>query len=219
MPRITLAPPLRTEVKTTYTRKKKEGAGNNSHIPTPPTPVGGGVGGGGCYPGPASRTTVKDVLNLAKELSADDAKTLLAQLALANQTPSNSEARDVQMWSQAVYEGLVKAHGGSGAGVPGPLVVQRSVGSSSSWGPVFAFVKAAGFDRLKVVERQAVYHFLADLVIKHATWVSRERGAPLSARLVANCSVNVAALFDQNFPGYLKAGLAHMVARSLISRH
>lgn len=221
MPRTTLSQPVRSGTRKSYVRekeKKSAGAGNNHLTPHPPAPVGGGWGGGD-YPGPErSKPTITDVLASANQLSENDRKHLLAQLALANQQPSTNEVRDVQMWSVAVYEGLVAAQGGSGAGVPGPAVVQRTMSSSAAWAPVSEFMKAAGFDRLSSAERQGMYRFLAELVIKHATYVSRKGGAPLGPKLVGSCSANIAALFDQNFPGYLRAGLAHLVARSLVAR-
>lgn len=77
------------------------------------------------------------------------------------------------------------------------------------------FMADAKFDQLKVAERQSVYALLAQMVVTQAQAISRNGYAPLGPKLVANCSQNIAGLFDQNFPGYLRAGLAHIVARQL----
>ena len=73
----------------------------------------------------------------------------------------------------------------------------------------------AKLDKLAVPERQSVYNLLADLVVRHAHGISMRSAAPLSPKLVANCSNNVASIFDKAFPGYVRAGLAHIVARQL----
>lgn len=68
---------------------------------------------------------------------------------------------------------------------------------------------------LEVRQRQSFYGLLARLLVKHAHSIARHTGAPLSPRLVANCASAVAGIFESSFPGYLKAGLARVVARKM----
>lgn len=97
----------------------------------------------------------------------------------------------------------------------GPLIIKRVVGSTSQWRSVADFMQSAGFADLKVVERQSVYMLLADLLVKYAKGIARHSNVPLSPKLVGNCVANLAGVFDQSFPGYLEAGLAHVIVRRL----
>ncbi len=154
-------------------------------------------------------------MSAATKLSKADQQQLLAHLALMASGQDGDQVRDKDMWAAAVTTALVEANGGRPGGVPGQMIVKRSTASGTPWQAVWGFIESSGFSKLQVTERQSVYGLLASLVVKNAVYVSRETGAPLSPRLVANCSNNLAGLFDQAFPGYLRAGLAPIVARRL----
>lgn len=215
MARTLLAPPLRDGRATTTYVKKSKGAGNNP--PPPPIPFRGGEGRGVLPRAGTAEMKAEDVLSLANKLSPEQRKQLLASLALQEQTADPVKQRDVDMWAGAVYSGLVATNGGSPGGVPGPAVVKRILAAPSAWKPVDGFMEACKFDQLSVTERQSVYNLLADLVIKHAAQIAHRSKIPLSPKLIGTCSSNVASLFDLAFPGYMRAGLAHIVARRLIS--
>jgi hypothetical protein len=67
---------------------------------------------------------------------------------------------------------------------------------------------------LPVLERQQAYNLVAELLVQYAKVAARRSGAPMSPKLVANCSQNVAGVFDSAFPGYAASGLARMVVRA-----
>ncbi len=159
--------------------------------------------------------TVEGLLAAAEQLNAADRKTLLAHLALNEQTSSQGSGRDLDMWAQAVYEALVQAVGTEAGAGQGPALVKRSLGLPAAWAPVVAFMEASKLRSLTVTERQSVYALLAKMVVQNARFISRKSGAPLSAKLVGNCATHVASLFDNAFPGYVSSGLALIVARQL----
>lgn len=207
MRRHTLAPPERKPREGQVYRKEKEESQGTPPLPSPPFREGGGEG---VTPG-----VVSEIKKLTATLNPSQRATLLAELSLQATQSDNGSIRDLDMWSQSVYAALVGANGGLAGGVPGPAVVKRSLASSGTWSIVRGFMSDSKLDLLKVTERQSVYDMLAQMVVKNAVYVSRKSGAPLSPKLVANCSTNVASLFEQSFPGYVRSGLAHIVARRL----
>lgn len=210
MPRSQLARPLRSDKPRDEFVKETKSRGI-THPPTPPLPLGGGEGGGEL----PQHGAVAEIKKLAASLDPAARKQLLAELSLAASDADTGDVRDLDMWVQAVYWALVDANGGSAGAVPGPAIVKRALASSGGWSNVRGFMADAKFDQLKVAERQSVYALLAQMVVTQAQAIARNGYAPLGPKLVANCSQNIAGLFDQNFPGYLRAGLAHIVARQL----
>lgn len=71
---------------------------------------------------------------------------------------------------------------------------------------------------LRVVERQAVYNLLAELLVEHAGYVARKSGAPLGPKLIGQCTGSLPGVFEASFPGYLAAGLAPILARQMAPR-
>ena len=181
-----------------------------------PFPFRGGEEGG-AHPAVSGEVKLQELLALANKLPATEKQQLLDHLALQAQTTPVGSERDVDMWSVAIHEALQHALGAAGGALGGPILVKRVVGSPSSWKPVDAFMKASKMSDLQVRERQSVYGLLADLLVKHARYVARRSGAPLSPKLVGNCTGSISGVFDAAFPGYLEAGLAPIVARRLTS--
>lgn len=164
-----------------------------------------------------ARTHAREAGELAEQilkLSPKDRKELLDQLLLEQQLTERKADRDVDMWAAAVHRELVRRIGASDGGVIGITIVRKLVGTAVSWGSVETFMRASKLAELAVVERQRVYFMLAELLVRHALVVARRGGFPLSAKLVAQCTSNLAGVFEDAFPGYLEAGLAKMVARS-----
>lgn len=169
----------------------------------------------GELPSVAPAPTLAELERLAMSLGTKERKQLLAKLSLADADNDVGEKRDLDMWTEAVYAALLDANGGVGAGLPGPAVVKRALASSGAWSIVRGFMADAKLDVLSVTERQGVYNMLAELTVKHAHNVSMRSAAPLGPKLVANCSTNISSIFDKAFPGYVKAGLAPVIARQM----
>lgn len=210
--RSNLAPPLRTGNSSSsgFVRARPGEAGP----PPTPSPFKGEVGGGGLSPA-APAPTLEDLERLALNLGAADRRLLLAKLSLANTDADAGETRDLDMWTAAVYDALLATNGGTGGGLPGPAAVKRALAASGAWSIVRGFMADAKLDVLTVTERQGVYNMLAELTVKHAHHVSMRSQAPLGPKLVANCSTNISSIFDKAFPGYVKAGLAPVIARQM----
>jgi hypothetical protein len=221
MAKVMLTRPLRNQASYVGRGSNKDEQGTTT-LPTPP-PLKGEGGGWGAPRRIVVENEKKENLassvdldGLVESLTPTLRKELLAKLALATQIATvDGSPRDQDMWAQAVYEALAQAQGAGGGGMPGPMVVKRSLASTGAWGSVSRFMASSKMDSLKVTERQSVYMMLAKLVVDQARYVSRESGIPMSPKLVGNCATNVAGIFEQSFPGYLGSGLALMVARRL----
>lgn len=161
------------------------------------------------------KPTVEFILDLTNQLTVAENQRLLASLALKQQIGSKAGGRDLDMWAQAVYDGLVAELGHEAGSGVGPLLVKRTLAVPSAWAPVTAFMASSRLQEQSVTKRQAIYMLLATLVIKNARYLTQNSGAPMSAKLIGACASNVASLFDSAFPGYLKSGLAHVVATQL----
>lgn len=178
-------------------------------------------GGGGEGPSSATRiekTVVEELLEAADRLPPAARKQLLDHLALRSANTDLGDPRDVDMWAGAVYEALRRELGASGGSLGGPMTVKRAVGAASAFGFIRDFVADAGLADAAVMEKQSFYQLLARLLVSHAADVARHVGAPLSVKFVANNSVNVAAVFERSFPGYLRSGLVRIPLRALTRR-
>lgn len=148
------------------------------------------------------------LVELKKQLDA------LALVYQERQKPG-SQDRDVGLFSDAVHQKLDELLAGNITGNVGPLAIRELFRVPGTWGPILAFLERTGYVALPPAEKAVIYGFLADLVVRHAYSVSRRSRAPMSPKLVANCSGNLGSLFDREFPGYLRAGLAKLVAKRL----
>lgn len=202
MKKVILSRPLRSNV----------GEGPGKKVPPPPSKEGE-EGDLIFVPRPAKQkeSRLDYVQSLADELSLADKKALYEHLAL-DLMASGSEGRDVEMWTQAVYNALAAAIGTQGGGLAGPLAIKRLVAARSAWAPVEGFMRDAGLDELQVAHRQACYVLLAKLLVARAREVARHAGIPLSAKLVASNAGDIAAIVDRSFPSYVASGLFAAVA-------
>ncbi len=191
--------------------KRGRGVGGPKVPPTTPHPY---LGSGK----ESEKDAVSELLDLTSSLTSKQRRELLDRLSLAEHQQSG-EGRDLDMWLAAVQTVLVDAERRGMLPCPGLGVLRPMFGSRSSWAKVQEFMAAAKLDELKVIEKKPVYSLLARLAFDHAREVSRRSDAPLSAKLVANCASNVAALFDQEFPDYVASGLAKIVAKRLLAGH
>ena len=193
--------------------------------PTPTPSLKGGWGGGlhaagrdrAHAPMRESGDVVGDILATASQLTAKQRQELLDQLSLANKmTRASDNDRDLDMWATAVHAALTDRVTASDGSAYGRLLVKQSLASTQNWRPMQEFMEQSRLNELKVVERASVYHMLADLLVDHARSVAQRSGAPLGPKLVGNCTHAMAGVFDQAFPGYLRAGLAKIAARQLV---
>lgn len=178
-----------------------------------------GLGAGGTKPLSIDRGFLSPPLPGAdvERMSTSELKQALDRLALAlqqRQQPSKQD-RDLCSFSDAVHEKMSELLAGNLAGNAGPLAVRQLFQSPSTWGPILAFLERSGYLALSPAEKTVVYRFLAELVVRHAYTVSRRSKAPMSPKLVASCSGNIGGLFERAFPGYLRNGLAPVVARRM----
>lgn len=97
----------------------------------------------------------------------------------------------------------------------GPMLVKRLVGSPSHWKPVALFMSSSGLAELQVRERQLAYHLLADLLVKHVCQVASHVGLPVGLKFLGNNVASITGVFEQAFPGYLAAGLAHVIVKGI----
>ena len=137
------------------------------------------------------------------------------QLAVLTDAAANDKDRDLVMWTEAVYQRFVSGEQGSIAGGAGPLHFRKLLATSTAWPPVQDFMHTARLHELPVVDRQAVYHMLADVLVNHVREVAEHTGAALSPKMVANCTHLLRGAFESNFPGYVEAGLVKVVVAQM----
>ncbi|MGL4650229.1 MAG: hypothetical protein ACRC1H_12545 [Caldilineaceae bacterium] len=164
---------------------------------------------------PTPTTDLNKALASAQALTEDQRRELIAQLSLDLHSKGTPKDRDIEMWATAVHEALQDALGGALGAQVGVLAVKKVVGAASAWAPVEEFMRRSKLQESQSRERLSLYRLLADLMVNYARKIARHTGAPLSLKLVANCSPHLAGLFDAAFPGYLASGLAHVVAARL----
>jgi hypothetical protein len=149
-------------------------------------------------------------------LSADDKKKLLDRL-LADQMLNAKDTgsdREIAMWAEAVHQALTDLVGGSGGMTAGPVLLRKVLRVGTAWEPIATFMKASKLHDLPVVERQKAYNLLAHLLVRYARQAAARSGAPLAPKLLANCTQNIAGVFESAFPGYVHAGLAKVAVRA-----
>src|SRR5205823_3450054 len=150
------------------------------------------------------------VKELAERLTKSERKELLDHVA-SLQLGDVGAGRDLDAWVQSAWTALVDAIGTGGAGMPGPLAIRGVLAARSAWAPV-------GFAELTVAQRASAYALLARLLVERCQGVARAVGAPLTAKMVANSTGDLAAVFEAAFPGYLRGGTAKHVFRMLVTR-
>lgn len=184
---------------------------NNKSTPSPLPPIGGREGGGANQ----EKDQVEQALSLTASMTSSQRQELLARLSLELKADQPDQTRDLDMWATAVHESLQDALGAQGGASTAPMLVKRAVATREAFAPISEFMARANLKQIDVQHRLQTYRMLADMLVSHSRKIARRTGAPLSAKLVANCSPSIAALFDAAFPGYLRAGLAQIVVKRL----
>jgi hypothetical protein len=179
----------------------------------------GGVGSPlreGDTPPDFSGTVVEEIQKLWKKLPQPDKKKLLALLSLDLQTSDSPDARDVDMWGEAVYEAICATLGPSDGAAHGPQVVRRLMVANAAWSPFAEFMEVGRMNNLRPAEKYAVFRLLAKLLVARARRVAQRADIPLTPKLVAQNVQHIRGIFDNAFPGYLANGLVGSVSRMLI---
>lgn len=132
-------------------------------------------------------------------------------------TSGTADTRNLELWSTAAYDALVRANGGTPAGMPGPLVVRRLLAVRSSWQYIEDFLGVLGADEMTVATRLSLLRLLADLLVKRCQGIARHAHIPLNAKLVANNCGDISAVFEDAFPGYRGAGLVPLLVKRLVA--
>lgn len=192
-----LAPARR--VPTTYPKKQdKEKAAPAAEGGPLSTPLRGVRGA------PATGEGVEE--RLTRELLAlDDSsrERVLSAVLAAQALQGPQKTRELELWTDAVAEALVQALGGPGVAAFAPMVIKQTVGTRAAYGPVKRLCETIGLHRLTPARQMSAYRLLARLLIGYA----RQTKVPLSPKLLANCCANIAAVFEEQFPGYIQSGL------------
>jgi hypothetical protein len=76
---------------------------------------------------------------------------------------------------------------------------------------VIDFMSENDLDNLKTEETKAMFNILAKILVKHASGVSAQVRIPLSMKLVLQTTTPIVSLFDNFFPGYVKAKLVKQI--------
>jgi hypothetical protein len=168
-------------------------------------------------PGKEKPAALEAILEQVALLPPADRKKLLARLSLDQQS-QKPEERELSMWTAGVTEALERISGGASGASHGPMVMRRYLAPSSCWTPIAEFVEAAGFSSLEVTKRQSIYNMLASLLVQYASSVASQVGAPLTPKFVADRCQHIGVVFETAFPGYLRAGLARVVAERLTEK-
>jgi len=158
--------------------------------------------------------TLVEIIDVVDLLTDKDRQALLDYLALRKQSKRKSDLtgnRDRDLWHTAVIEALEIVLR-TGGGLPPTLAVVNKL-YSGSYASVETFV-ASAFPGLKATEKMAGFRVLADLLVRHADYVAKKSGAPLSAKLTFSCVQNLPGLVDNAFPGYIESGLLPMIIRN-----
>lgn len=160
-----------------------------------------------------AREPKEQLLDSVLALNVKERKELLDRLLLEHQNEARDDQRDVAMWATAVHQQYTALYGSGDGVLVAPLVMKKLVQATASWEHVRRFMETSKLSELPVTERQGAYQLLAEILVRHAAQVARRSGAPLSPKLVSQCTVNLPGAFENQFPGYVAAGLAKVVAR------
>lgn len=148
------------------------------------------------------KTTIKGLSLLGKQQLLD-----FILLEIQQETPTSDEQRKLDMWQDSLNTELgnmlgqhqrLFPHGMSGAA--------RKVLAD-----VESFILANELIGLTTAENKVMYNLLAKILVNHAAIVSARVRIPLSMKLVLQTTTPVVSLFENHFPGYVKAKLIRQI--------
>ena len=159
----------------------------------------------------AKITNFEVALDHVSKLDRKQAKQMLAQLSLRMETSDKAvQNRDLEAWCASVHAELSKELGTDRA--YGLMQVRKALSEPEHWEPVEAFMEAANFDQYTSAQRRAMYMLLAEMVLDRAYEDTKRFGGTVTLLAIGRCTVDLVRIFDDAFPGYLRSGLAFMVA-------
>lgn len=211
--RTTSTPVTKTsKVSVTPASKTSKTSSTAATLHTTPSKEGSLYVGGACS---VEAPTVESLLEGVKVLSSADRKQLLDALALMvlNESKKVKESRDFSLWVEAVFVWLKRA---LPLGVP-PLILRQQLLQKAAWEPVEVFMRDSGFASMPVADRVTIYHTMAEILVAATRARAASRGFVLSPKAVADNCRNIAGLFEEAFPGYIAAGLVHIIIKRVRS--
>lgn len=201
--------PTRTRV-----RKAQNQVQGEAPPPTTPHPLRGVGCGGGVLSLPGQQLgTVDKILESCSKLDAAERQQLLEALSLQQLTEEHTSP-ERGLWAGAVHEAMKRSLGDA----PSVPMLRKQLSTRAAWAPVQHVIDAAGGARLQRVQVLALLDLLAGLLVRHVATVAARSGAPATSRLLVNCVPALPAVLDQEFPGYMAAGLLHIVVRQLLAK-
>ncbi|HUW47103.1 MAG TPA: hypothetical protein VMW50_15105 [Dehalococcoidia bacterium] len=147
--------------------------------------------------------------NTVKNLSEKDRQVLLDYLLLLRQSekPTSDQERKLNMWTNSLSLALSQMLGQTHHIFPPPLLTQ----ARKILKDVTEFMSSNDLGNLHTAETKSMYNVLARILVSHAAVVSAKARIPLSMKLVLQTTTPVVSLFDNYFPGYVKAKLLKQV--------
>lgn len=142
---------------------------------------------------------------------------LLLSMQLGAQEPraTVTGGRDFETWCLCIMESVTARFPAGGAALATPANLRKSLALSSAWDPVKALLDHKAVTSLTVPQHRRFLRLLADLLVAHTNNISNRTGAPFSARLLSNCAPALPSIFDNAYPGYMRAGLLGVLIGAL----
>jgi hypothetical protein len=144
-----------------------------------------------------------------KALSEKDRQELFDYLLLLQQEqkPTSDSERKLNMWTDSLNIALTQILGNTHSIFPPVLLPQ----AKKILKDVTEFLSVNGLGDMKTTEVKVMYNLLAKILVNHASGVSANIRIPLSMKLVLQTQTPILSLFDNHFPGYVKAKLIKQI--------
>jgi hypothetical protein len=148
---------------------------------------------------------------LVATLCEEDQQSLLDHLALQRVVKKNTtqQERKFNLFTDSLASELGESLGQSSRLFPLPLLSQ----AKKMYKSVEVFMKDINMDDSNVKETKIMYNVIARTMVLHAHAVSAKAKIPVSMKLVLQTTVTIHSLLDNNFPGYIKAGLLSAIVK------
>lgn len=172
----------------------------NNKPPTTHHPLTGGCGGGEYF---------MELKKQIKELPDTQQQELLDYILLLRvegKTTSDQD-RKLSMWCDSLNTELGNMLGQTQRVFPQVHTTQ----AKKLLKDVTEFLSVNDLGNLKTEEVKLMYNLLAKILVNSASVISTRARIPLSMKLVLQTTTPVVSLFDNHFPGYVKAKLIRQI--------
>lgn len=168
--------------------------------------------------GANNQTRVEEVKKVIQGLDPKGRKEIKDYLMLLEtQTTNRTDYdRQLEIWNASCGKFLIMVLPGAHIHIAKSSKLAEA--SRASHQQALAFLDAAGFTGINMLERKGMYDLLAKLLADRAKHIAAKTTAPLSLLLLFQQTKDLAGLFESNFPGYLASGLAGRVLDQISSR-